>query len=249
MLLREDRPIENDLKPPGTTPFAPPDGARVSDRVTESIRTLILAGELVPGSRIGQEALAARFNVSRIPIRQALSRLESDGLVVLKPNSGAWVAKLDLAECLEIYKVRERIEPLALCEAVARMRDEEIDALETLVVEMSRIEDTETFLRLDRQFHLASYRPAQMQQLFIIIERFWNTTQHYRRAFTKILGKERGWIIHAEHRLMIDALRRRDSDGAGHLLCEHIRRTRFELARQKDLFPPSEVPARRRRKR
>lgn len=192
--------------------------------------------------------MAARFSVSRIPIREALSRLESDGLVLLKPNSGAWVAKLDLAECLEIYKIRELIEPLALREAVKRMSEEEIVTLERLVFEMSQIEDIETFLRLDRQFHLASYRAAQMHQLFVMIERFWNTTQHYRRAFTKILGKEGGWIIHAEHRLIIDALRRRDSEGAGHLLFEHIRRTRFELARHKDLFPVSEAPARRRKK-
>lgn len=224
-----------------------PDSARTSHRVTESIRALILAGELAPGSRIGQEELAARFGVSRIPVREALSRLESDGLVVLKPNSGASIAKLDLAECLEIYKIRERIEPLALSEAVERMREEEIDDLERLAAEMSLTEDTEIFLRLDREFHLASYRAAEMQQLLGMIERFWNTTQHYRRAFTNILGKEGSWIIHAEHRLIIDALRRRDPEGAGHLLFEHIRRTRFELARHKDLFPTPEAPAPRRK--
>ena len=80
----------------------------IGHRVTDMIRDLILSGELVPGSRISQESLAARFGTSRIPVRDALNRLESDGLVVLKPNSGAWVAKLDLNECIEIYKIRER---------------------------------------------------------------------------------------------------------------------------------------------
>src|SRR5512139_14483 len=178
-----------------------------TQRVTEGLRALILSGELPPGSRIGQEALATRFAVSRIPVRGALARLESDGLVALKPNSGAWVAKLDLKECLEIYLIRERLEPLALAESVGRMTDAEIDALERLVEEMAAGTDTETFLRLDRQFHLAAYRSAEMHQLLPMIERFWNTTQHYRRAFTKLLGRERNWIIHAEHRLIMDAIR------------------------------------------
>lgn len=211
----------------------------IGHRITEGIRDLILSGELEPGSRIGQEELAARFGASRIPVREALKRLESDGLVVLKPSSGAWVAKLDLDECIEIYKIRERIEPLALSEAVTRMSDEEIKRLEDLVIDMDRAHDNETFLRLDREFHLASYRSAGMQQLLGMIERFWNTTQHYRRAYTRLIGQEGNWIIHSEHRLMIDALHRRDAEGAGHVLFEHIRRTRFELERHKELFNSS----------
>lgn len=220
----------------------------IGHRVTDMIRDLILSGELVPGSRISQESLAARFGTSRIPVRDALNRLESDGLVVLKPNSGAWVAKLDLNECIEIYKIRERIEPLALSEAVARMSDEDIGALEALVEEMIETTDTETFLRLDRQFHLASYRAAGMQQLVHMVERFWNSTQHYRRAFTNLLGQEGSWIIHSEHRLIIDAIRRRDCEGAGHVLFEHIRRTRFELERHKELFDTDEKNRVRRRR-
>lgn len=222
------------------------ESALSTQRVTEELRALILSGALTPGSRIGQEELAARFAVSRIPVRGALARLESDGLVVLKPSSGAWVAKLDLEECLEIYRIRERIEPLALGEAVPLMSEEDIAALEALVEEMVESADTETFLRLDRQFHLASYRRADMNQLLSMIERFWNTTQHYRRAFTKLLGRERNWIIHAEHRLIVDAIRRRDADGAGNLLMEHIRRTRLELAQHEDLFPTEQTGGRRR---
>jgi DNA-binding GntR family transcriptional regulator len=217
--------------PPGR-----PQADLIGHRMTESIRELILTGEFPPGSKISQEALATRFGASRIPVREALSRLESDGLVVLKPNCGAWVAKLDLKECLEIYKIRERIEPLALSEAVARISDAEIDRLEALVLAMERASDTEEFLRLDREFHLASYRAADMQQLAGMVERFWNTTQHYRRAFTELLGSEGSWIIHAEHKLIIDSLRRRDAEGAAHLLHEHIRRTRFELERHQELF-------------
>lgn len=220
-----------------------------TDRVTEGIRALILTGELPPGSRIGQEELAARFAVSRIPVRGALNRLESDGLVVLKPSSGAWVARVDLKECLEIYMIRERLEPLALGQSVLNMADSRIDLLDRLVEDMATSPDTETFLKLDRMFHLASYQDAGMKQLLAMIERFWNTTQHYRRAFTTLLGPERNWIIHAEHRLIVDAVRRRDAEGAAHLLTEHIRRTRCELAQHADLFPGPAIATKKSRKR
>lgn len=217
-----------------------------SQRVTENIRELILSGKLAPGSRIRQEELAARFGTSRIPVREALRRLESEGLVLLVPNSSAWVAKLDLSECIEVYKIRERVEPLALSESVARLSDAEIDKLVGLAAAMEAAQGTEEFLRLDREFHLASYRASGMQQLYAMVERFWNTTQHYRRAFTNLLGHEGSWIIHSEHRLMVDALRRRDAEGAAHLLYEHIRRTRFELERNRHVFDPPE-PARERK--
>lgn len=207
-------------------------------RVTETIRALILSGELGPGSKIPQDALASRFGTSRIPIREALSRLESDGLVVMKPNRGAWVARLDLEECLEIYKIREKLEPLVLGEAVAKITDAAIDGLEALVIEMTTTDDPDTFLHLDREFHLASYQAAGMHQLGGMVERFWNSTQPYRRAFTRLIGNEGNWVIHAEHKLMIDALRQRDAERASQLLHEHIRRTRFELARHEELFLP-----------
>ena len=217
------------------------DTARHGPRVTEAIRDLILSGDLPPGSRIGQEELAARFNVSRIPVREALSRLESDGLVVLKPSSGAWVARLDLQECIEIYKIRERIEPLALHEAVTHMTDDEIDDLAELVEKIENAATDEEFLRLDRAFHLACYRTEGLQQLGNMAERFWNTTQQYRRLFMQSASRDDDWVIHAEHRLIVNALRRRDAEGAGNILHEHIRRTRFELQRSAHLFPATEA--------
>ncbi len=228
---------------------APADTTLIGQRVTESIRNLILSGALPPGSRIGQETLAARFGVSRIPVRDALSRLESDGLVILKPSSGAWVARLDLAECIEIYKIRERLEPLALSEAVRLISDEDINALAALAEAIAVADNDEEFLRLDREFHLACYRAAGMRQLQSMAERFWNTTQHYRRLFIQTVDRSNSWVIHAEHRLMIDAIRRRDAEGAGNILSEHIRRTRFELERHAEMFPETEAPGTKKRRR
>lgn len=216
------------------------------DRVTSGIRDLILAGELQPGTRIGQDALAKRFGTSRLPVRDALRQIESEGLIILTPNSSARVAKLELRECEEIYMIRELIEPLALSQSIPNMSDEQISALESAVSEIESTRDSDVFLKLDREFHLSSYRAANMPQLESLVGRFWNTTQHYRRAYTKLIWNRGSWVINSEHRLLMEAIKRRDPVDAGQILRMHIRRTRKELARHEELFDsPSAVRSRK----
>jgi DNA-binding GntR family transcriptional regulator len=235
-------------KPATTASGAESKSTPLSSRITESIRDLILNGELEPGMRIGQEDLAQRFGTSRIPVRDALRQLESEGLVILTPNSSARVAKLDMRECTEIYKIRELIEPLAIAEAIPRMTDDDIAELECAVDEIEKTRDSDIFLKLDREFHLSSYRAAKMPQLQSLVERFWNTTQHYRRAYTKMVWQKGNWIINAEHRLLIEAIKRRDVVDAGQILMMHIRRTRQELQRREEVFASdTRAPASRKR--
>lgn len=221
----------------------------LSNRVTEQIRGLILNGELQPGVRIGQEALADRFGTSRIPVREALRQLESEGLVIMVPNSSARVAKLDVDECSEIYKIRELIEPLALAEAIPRMTDNDIAELERAIHEIEQTEDSDVFLKLDREFHLSSYRAADMPRLKTLVESYWNTTQHYRRAYTKLVWQKGNWIINYEHRLLLEAIKRRDPVDARQILKMHIRRTHQELLRRGELFGDSPVVGSRRKSR
>ena len=210
---------------------APGDGTErlLSERISDEIRRAVVAGELEPGSRIRQEELAARFRASRIPVREALRRLESEGLVTLVPNSGAWIAKVDVAECIEMYKIRELLEPMALAESVPRLGEGDVQRLEQLAAEVEHTTEVEAFLRLDRDLHLLSYARAGMPRLLDMIERFWNTTQHYRRAYFKLIERSGHWIIHAEHRLMMEAIRRKDAEEASRILQGHIRRTRLSL--------------------
>lgn len=231
----------------------PPDGDRgapganlLSERVTNEIRQLILSGELAPGDRIGQEALAERFGTSRIPVREALKQLENEGLVSLVPNSGASVAKLDLSECLEIYKIRELLEPLALSEAIPHMSDVDIEELQQAALAIEKTKSSGEFLRLDREFHLSSYRRAKTRRLVSLVENYWNTTQHYRRAYVGLIWPEGNWIMYYEHRLLVEAVKRRDIEEAGRILASHIRRTRLELQRHQEIFPAP--PTRRRRR-
>jgi DNA-binding GntR family transcriptional regulator len=216
----------------------------LSHRVTSGIREMILSGSLEPGARIGQDALAKRFDTSRLPVREALRQLESEGLVMLRSNASARVAKLELNEYSEIYKIRELLEPLALAESIPNLSNEQVDELEQAVAEIETTKDSDVFLKLDREFHLSSYRAAKMPQLVALVERFWNTTQHYRRAYTKMVWQRGNWIINSEHRLLMEAIKRRDPVDAGQMLQLHIRRTRLGLAQHPELFEapmPSKV--------
>src|SRR5690606_16704453 len=107
------------------------DGA-ASARIADSIRSDILGGRLAPGARIRQEDLALRFGASRLPVREALRSLEADGLVTLVANTGAWVSRLTLEECVEIYRTRERIEPLLLSYAAPNYPADRVDRLSAL---------------------------------------------------------------------------------------------------------------------
>jgi len=205
-------------------------------RVAETLREEILNGILAPGERIVQEDIAERFGASRQPVRDALRLLEGDGLVTLKANSGAWVSKLSESECDEAYLVRERLEPLLLSQSIPNLTAAQHARLSELVQEIEKTKDIESFLRLDREFHLLSYAGAKDGMLSEFVERIWNTTQHYRRAFAKLNNFASSEVTHMEHKLILDGILRKDSPQAERALESHIRRTRVTLAEHKELF-------------
>lgn len=205
-------------------------------RVADELRAAILHGAHPPGTRLRQEELAAQYGASRVPVREAIRILESEGLITTVANAGAWIARLSLDECVELYQVRERIEPLLLRYSMPALLPEQVDRLSTLVVQMEQTRDVEEFLELDRAFHLGSYAGAETSYLGQSVERLWNTTQHYRRAFTRLLDTDSNRILHDEHHMLITAIREQDSDEAERVLFGHIRRTRLQLARHPEVF-------------
>lgn len=226
-----DRGVAHDA-PLGTNDYEP-----LANVVTRQVREAILDGEFQPGARVGQEELARRFGVSRIPVREALRRLESEGLITLVPHSGARVARLDMSECDELYRIRELVEPTALEESVSRLTEEQLESLRDLVGSMEdAVSEPARWLELDRRFHLESFGAAPLPRMLSMVEQFWNQTQHYRRAY---LASDRGSNPRAanfEHRLIFDAIAQRDPEGAAMRLRSHIRRTRIALIREPDIF-------------
>jgi DNA-binding GntR family transcriptional regulator len=205
-------------------------------RVAATLREEILNGTLAPGDRLSQEDIAERFGVSRQPVRDALRQLEGDGLITMVANAGAWVSKLSESECYEAYQVRERLEPLLLSQSIPNLKPAQIQRLTELVAEIEKTSDLEQFLRLDREFHLLSYAGAAPGMLREFVERIWNTTQHYRRAFAKLSGFVTSEVTHMEHKLILDGIVRGDSPQAEKALEGHIRRTRVTLSEHKEIF-------------
>ena len=216
-------------KTPGYTPLA----ASVADHLREAI----ISGRYKVGERIRQEAVAEEVGTSRIPVREALNRLQNEGLVTITSHVGARVARLDFDELDEAYLIRERLESLAISRSAPHLTNRQLKALEGLLSEMdasAEAKDLSLWVDLDRRFHLATYQAANLPRLLTMIEGLWNATQQYRRAYTGL--PERLSIAAAEHRLIMQALQRHDAEAAEQLSLMHIRRTRLTLGEHRELF-------------
>jgi DNA-binding GntR family transcriptional regulator len=207
-------------------------GARIAD----SLRHDILAGGYIPGERIRQDELAERHGASRLPVREALRTLETEGLVTLVANTGAWVSQLNQLECRELYLMRERLEPLLLSINLPLIPADDLDGLDLLADSMEHCDDVERFLRLDREFHLSCLEYAPTAVLKQTVSSLWNRTQHYRRAVTRLYYSDGDSSVHHDHHLIVGALRRRDSEEAERMLATHIRRSRMELDLHPEVF-------------
>lgn len=217
---------------------AGPAALAASERIAAQLREAILAGEIGPGERIRQEEVAERLGTSRLPVREALRILEAEGLTEHTANKGSRVPRLDPKELDVLYQMRERLEPLALTESIPHLTAGEIRELEAIHERIAEDVDLREFMVLDRALHLGSYAGCATEQLTSSVVRLWNATQHYRRTFMTLGGPERRWIVDHEHRLLLDAINRRDPVDAERYLAGHIRRTRIELAAHPEVFAP-----------
>jgi DNA-binding GntR family transcriptional regulator len=208
-----------------------------SEAVAAYLRAAILEGRLSPGQPIRQEEVAVASGTSRVPVREALRVLEGEGLVELAQNRGARVARLDYPEFSELYLIREALDPLLMAASVPLLEDDQIDRLDELVEDIAKAAgDLNAWIERDRRFHLESYVPETMPQTFRLARDFWRRTQQYRRNYVATLDEAELEVINQEHRLIVNAIRRRDPDGAADLLRLHIRRTRLGLSDRQDLF-------------
>lgn len=210
-----------------------------SRRIRDQLIRAILDGDLRPGQRIRQEALATEYGVSRVPVREALHMLERESLVTLVQNTGAWVTALSQEECIEMYEIRERIEPLLLRNSMRALDPSVYDRLDELNEQMKlATADANEFMRLDWEFHWLTYSGAERSFLLSMVRRLWNVTQAYRRAFVIELDEGGRELARAEHQIIIEAMRRGDVDDAGEAVAAHLRRSRKMLAHHPEIFEP-----------
>jgi len=207
-----------------------------SARIAAHLRERILRGDLRPGDRIRQEEVAEQLGASRVPVREALRILEAEGLTEHEPHKGARVPRLTQHDVDMIYQMRERLEPLALIESLDHLGEGDVARAQRIQEQIEANESIDRFLELDREFHLLTYTGCRIDPLTSMVTRLWNSTQHYRRAFMALSGPSRMWVVNAEHRLLLDAIERRDTVDAERYLSGHIRRTRIELDRHPEVF-------------
>jgi len=205
--------------------LAPPPARSLGDDIAERLRAAILSGHFEPGERLGEERLAQRMGVSRGPIRDALSKLERQGLVVIKRNKGAFVARLTREDLEELYTLRLSIERLALERACAQADRGEIAALQQLIDEIAmhtRAGISEQLAAdLDLRFHDLIYQAAHHRRL-------WETWSQLRPQIhilllsRNVVNRDFRDLVVVAHQQLLDAIRDRDGARAVEILEEHL---------------------------
>jgi DNA-binding GntR family transcriptional regulator len=208
-----------------------------SQRVVDVLAERILTGQLRPGDRIKQDQLAAELNMSRIPVRDALRALETRGLVTLRANAGARVTSLTLRDMEISYEIREKLEPMLLSDSLPNLSDADLQELGHIKERLNVVRDLDRYMPLSRQFHWTSFAGHRAPLLAQIVERLWDTTQSYRRAYARLAlaDEQRMQIMRAERDLLFAAIERREIDLAPRILATHIRRTHLALANYRHL--------------
>ena len=209
----------------------------VATHVADQIRTMILDHRFKPNEPLLQDKIAQELGTSRIPVREALRLLENEGLVVIRSHSSARVAQMDFAECVEIYKIRQRIEPLALQESIAHLSNAQIENVISLAESLAAPDSIgAVWLERDRLFHLGTYAGITSPRLLNLITNYWNSTQHYRRAVVSIFTEFDHQIAFCEHTLLVDAVKTQNADVGEDILRIHIARAGRRLSNNSELF-------------
>ena len=199
-----------------------------TDRIAAELRERIFRGDLAGGLPLRQEQIAEEFGVSRIPVREALSRLEAEGLVVRSHNRGCTVATLSFADLLESVEIRKALECAALRLAVPKLTARDAARAEEILARYARATRPDEWTELNLEFHLTLYRPSGMPRILRMIEEIVRGTNRYLRVYiSSVAGRD---VPMAEHRAILDAAKAGDTRRAVRLLEAHIERTRRMLA-------------------
>lgn len=193
------------------------------DVVFNALREGILKGDLKPGERLMEKQLAEKMGVSRTPIREAIRKLELEGLVVMVPRKGAQVAEITPKDVKDVLEVRAALEDLAVRLACDKITDLEIKQLEKTVVEFDTAADEnslEALVDLDIRFHDIIYNSTKNEKLQHIISNLREQMFRYRLAYLRNSGSHS--TIKGEHKEMLAAIKERNADEACRIAKEHI---------------------------
>lgn len=192
----------------------------------DEIRRRILSGELRPSSVLSEHQLAASMQLSRTPVREAIKRLEQEGLVQSLPNRGTFVTELSAHDILEIYQIRERLESLAARIAAEHMTPDEVRTLEQEItltqacIAEGRMTDA---FAADIRFHKLITAVTQNERLSTVLATFDDQMYRVRALLTQ--SSERLKASFDQHRAIVERIQARDGPGAERMMEEHLRST------------------------
>ncbi len=216
----------------------------------QQVRDAILDGTLAAGEAIGQEAVAGRIGTSRVPLREALQRLEAEGLVMLRPRRGYIVTSLDPHEITDIFDIRMMLEERAGYLATLRATPQDVADLEALLHAMddassASADDISVFAARNSAFHDRLYAGSGRAQLCRLMAVLRTNVERYIRIGARIAGNlER---VRGEHYAIFKAFKRGDAQTVGRLCREHCAATCERLLARLALQSESAAPANRRR--
>ncbi len=193
----------------------------VSEQVYNKIKSAILNGELTPGERIVQEDLTEQLRVSRTPVREALQRLKSEGLVTIKPFYGAMVFQVSIKELSEIYDIRISIERYAIQKAFPLLTDtdiQELDKLNSMVRE--KTSDHLGLMDYDREFHYLLCHKGVCEYVNQLLNGLWNQCDPYKSLY--ISNPDNAQIMISEHEAIVKCLKKHDMRGVDRAVTRHL---------------------------
>lgn len=207
----------------------------LSDQLVELVRDRILSGQVPVDKAIRQDALAAELGVSKIPLREALARLEQEGLLRSQANRGFFVRPLSTAEAEEVYALRLKLEPEAVALASERASEEERQFAKDTFETLYRVTDEKGsgVGAFNRAFHLALIRPSGLKVTARFLERLHILSDRYVRKHLEPLGRDER--ANEEHARLLETWLSRDGKAVEELMRKHIGQTLEDLRKQ---LPP-----------
>lgn len=194
--------------------------ASTSDVIYDALRDAIIRGELGEGETIRQESVAKLFNVSRIPVREALKRLEAQGLVDSVRYKGVVVSSISVSEIEEIFEFRVLVESRLIAYAVEAMTEESLELATSYCEAFAQETKPEKWGDLNRLFHSALYRDSGRPYYLEVIQGTNDRVERYIRAQLDLTeGMERA---RRDHEAILEACQKRDSQKAADLTAAHI---------------------------
>jgi DNA-binding GntR family transcriptional regulator len=195
----------------------------------ESLKDWILSGFLVPGEKIDQDEAARKLNLSRMPIRSALDRLASEGLVVKVPHRGVIVSPLSDVSLNHLFDVRAQMEAIAVMITTASATDSAIDKLYNMLNYQQDVGDNtlSTILEQNRSFHRFIVQLSENDVLLKLFDSIWEQCERYRRIYFQVPNSN--VRILKEHRRIVDLIAHRKIQNAADYMVEHTRASQKEL--------------------